>query len=74
MDKKNNITLLFAGANAGLNNHVILAATPATEEFRHSSPVLIISSTNKNSGIKQAKLSRGSGGNVFVSDDLRPDL
>jgi hypothetical protein len=44
---KNYRALLFAGAITGLNNYV-LAETPATEEFCHSSPMLIISSINKN--------------------------
>lgn len=64
MKKNINIALLFAGASAGLNNRYVLVSTPATEEFRHSSPALIASSANKNRGIKQAKLFQASGGNV----------
>jgi hypothetical protein len=37
MNKQKNKALLFAGATAGLNNHVLLVTTPATGEFRHSS-------------------------------------
>lgn len=50
MKNKKHNALLFAGATPGLNNFA-LVTTPATEEFRHSSPVLIISSTTKNSGV-----------------------
>jgi hypothetical protein len=64
MKKNTNIALLFAGESAGLNNHCILVSTPATEEFRHSSPALITSSANKNRGIRQTKLFQASGGNV----------
>ena len=53
MSKQENKALLFAGATPGLNNHLMLASTPATEEFRHSSPALIISSANKSRGVEK---------------------
>ncbi|HBE41232.1 MAG TPA: hypothetical protein DDW27_08520 [Bacteroidales bacterium] len=51
MDKKRNKALLFAGSIAGLNNRVALATKPATEEFFHISPALIISSATKRGGV-----------------------
>ena len=47
MSKQRNKALLFAGATAGLNNHVMLASKPATGEFYHSSLRADLSSTKQ---------------------------
>ena len=53
MIRQANKALLFAGATPGPNNHCALAATPATEEFRHSSSRVIISTLTKNRGVEK---------------------
>lgn len=69
MKNKKDNALLFAGTTPGLNNFV-LAANPATEEFRYSSPVLIISSTTKNSGV--IKYNRDNSVSNVKNDNSRP--
>ena len=51
MDKIKHKALLFAGATTGPNNHCMLAETPATEEFSHISPRVIISTLTKRGGV-----------------------
>lgn len=74
MDKIKHKALLFAGATAGLNNHDVLAETPATEEFSHISPRVIISTLTKRGGVIKY-LNCKSVGNCYIqTSDLQDEV
>jgi hypothetical protein len=74
MDKIKNKALLFAGSIAGLNNRVVLATKPATEEFSHISPALITSSANKRGGVIKYLNCKSAGNCNIQTSDLQDEV